>query len=284
MSELDHAAALTIREVSARSGISEGTLRMWETRYSFPTPPRLASGHRRYSERSWSRSGPSSARASRACRCPGRSSTPARLGDRQRPSVFRRAARGLSLPAPAAAGQACAAGAEPGDRGRVLRARRAPDPVRLLSARAQLPARGAALAGDGPHRRAGDRAGRLRAQPPAAARPRRGRDRGERPAEAGVGAGVREPGFGACLAAWERLGQRGSGGPSSWSGRSSARWSVAARACCELAARSAPRYVEELRERLEAPASSGGQDLRAAVDLTTRMVLYAAGGRGAPLD
>lgn len=34
-----------------RTGVAEATLRMWERRYGFPTPERLASGHRRYSER-----------------------------------------------------------------------------------------------------------------------------------------------------------------------------------------------------------------------------------------
>jgi DICT domain-containing protein/predicted DNA-binding transcriptional regulator AlpA len=41
---------LTIREVARETGVSEGTLRMWETRYGFPVPKRLPSGHRRYSD------------------------------------------------------------------------------------------------------------------------------------------------------------------------------------------------------------------------------------------
>lgn len=41
---------LTIREVARETGVSEGTLRMWETRYGFPDPQRLPSGHRRYSD------------------------------------------------------------------------------------------------------------------------------------------------------------------------------------------------------------------------------------------
>jgi DICT domain-containing protein len=40
-----------IGEVVDRTGVAEATLRMWERRYGFPTPERLASGHRRYSER-----------------------------------------------------------------------------------------------------------------------------------------------------------------------------------------------------------------------------------------
>ena len=40
---------LTIREVARRTGIAAPTLRMWESRYGFPLPGRLPSGHRRYS-------------------------------------------------------------------------------------------------------------------------------------------------------------------------------------------------------------------------------------------
>jgi MerR family transcriptional regulator, light-induced transcriptional regulator len=43
-------AALTIREVAARSGVPAGTLRMWEERYGFPKPERLPSGHRRFTD------------------------------------------------------------------------------------------------------------------------------------------------------------------------------------------------------------------------------------------
>ena len=43
-------SGLTIREVSERTGIGQPTLRMWEQRFGFPEPRRLASGHRRDSE------------------------------------------------------------------------------------------------------------------------------------------------------------------------------------------------------------------------------------------
>jgi DICT domain-containing protein len=46
----DGAPGLTIREMAARTGVPQGTLRMWETRYGFPVPERLPSGHRRYPE------------------------------------------------------------------------------------------------------------------------------------------------------------------------------------------------------------------------------------------
>ena len=42
---------LSIGEVAARTGVGEGTLRMWEQRYGFPEPERTESGARRYGER-----------------------------------------------------------------------------------------------------------------------------------------------------------------------------------------------------------------------------------------
>jgi DICT domain-containing protein len=42
---------LTTAQLSARTGLPAGTLRMWESRHGFPTPARLPGGHRRYSER-----------------------------------------------------------------------------------------------------------------------------------------------------------------------------------------------------------------------------------------
>jgi MerR family transcriptional regulator, light-induced transcriptional regulator len=43
-------ASLTIGDLVERTGVSEGTLRMWERRHGFPAPERLPSGHRRYRE------------------------------------------------------------------------------------------------------------------------------------------------------------------------------------------------------------------------------------------
>lgn len=42
--------ALSIGEVAQRTGVGEGTLRMWEQRYGFPVPERTANGARRYSD------------------------------------------------------------------------------------------------------------------------------------------------------------------------------------------------------------------------------------------
>jgi DNA-binding transcriptional MerR regulator len=41
-------ASLTIGELAEATGVSAGTLRMWESRHGFPTAQRLPSGHRRY--------------------------------------------------------------------------------------------------------------------------------------------------------------------------------------------------------------------------------------------
>jgi DNA-binding transcriptional MerR regulator len=40
---------LTTAQLAERTGISAGTLRMWENRHGFPAPARLPGGHRRYS-------------------------------------------------------------------------------------------------------------------------------------------------------------------------------------------------------------------------------------------
>ena len=39
---------LTIGDLAAETGLTPAVLRMWESRHGFPTPHRLASGHRRY--------------------------------------------------------------------------------------------------------------------------------------------------------------------------------------------------------------------------------------------
>lgn len=44
-------STFSISHVVERTGVAEGTLRMWERRHGFPRPERLPSGHRRYSER-----------------------------------------------------------------------------------------------------------------------------------------------------------------------------------------------------------------------------------------
>ena len=43
-------AGLPIGDLAQRTGLSPAVLRMWESRYGFPEPRRLASGHRRYTD------------------------------------------------------------------------------------------------------------------------------------------------------------------------------------------------------------------------------------------
>ena len=42
---------MTIGELAERTGVPAATLRSWETRYGFPRPQRMATGHRRYAQR-----------------------------------------------------------------------------------------------------------------------------------------------------------------------------------------------------------------------------------------
>jgi DICT domain-containing protein len=50
MSVEDGVTTLRIGDLARRTGVAEGSLRMWESRHGFPVPQRLSSGHRRYSE------------------------------------------------------------------------------------------------------------------------------------------------------------------------------------------------------------------------------------------
>ena len=46
--ESEQSVRFSIGELATRTGVAEGTLRMWERRHAFPVPERLPSGHRRY--------------------------------------------------------------------------------------------------------------------------------------------------------------------------------------------------------------------------------------------
>ena len=83
--------------------------------------------------------------------------------------------------------------------------------------------------------------------------------------------------FSACVTASERL------GPAYGQRAFETVWSlepavvrVAGRACCELAARGSPEVVEPLRRRLATPAPPSTPELRIAVELSTRILRYAA--------
>jgi MerR family transcriptional regulator, light-induced transcriptional regulator len=276
----DHnGAGFTIREISARSGVSEGALRMWETRYGFPNPDRLASGHRRYSDLELER-----VRAVVRAREEGLSLPRAieharTLAGRTRPSVFSTLRDTFPHLQPQ------------------LLPRRA-----LISlshaiedecvARAQRPLLIGAFQREEFYREAEPRWRELSRTADAVfvladfakdRRPKHG------PVEIAVTDGeplLREwvlvceaDEFSACLAGAERL------GPAFGDRSFEAVWTVepavvrvAARTCGELVARTAPQVVEPLRARLSAPAPPSTPEVRAVVELSTRILRYAAIG------
>jgi MerR family transcriptional regulator, light-induced transcriptional regulator len=266
---------VSIREIAAASGVSEGTLRMWEARHGFPEPRRLPSGHRRYSTRDIER-----VRAVMRAREEGLSLPRAierarRVGDEPRQSVYRTLRerfphlrpqlipkRVLVRLSHALEDECCLAAPRPLLFAAFQRERfyRAAEPRwREISRTAER----ALVFADFP---------RLR-------RPRGG------PVEipiAGSDLLMREwvivcdaPRSAACLVGWERPSANGER-------RFETIWTVerpvvreASRVCCDLAAAAAPQLVENLRERLADDPPTSGEEIRAAVDLTTRMVLYA---------
>jgi DNA-binding transcriptional MerR regulator len=270
---------LSIRELAAGSGVSEGTLRMWESRHGFPEPQRLPSGHRRYTERDVER-----VRAVVRARDEGLSLPRAierarRLDEEGRPSVFGALRERFPelhphpLPKPVlvrlshAIEDECAV-REP----RSLlfggfqdeRFYRASEPRwRELTRTAE---RAIVFAGFG-----------------RTSRPRGG------PLEVALAPSdvlMREwvvvcdgPRSGACLAG-RQLPASGRG-DQPWF---ETLWTVdravvreASRVCRDLAARSAPEDVEDLRERLADTPPPADADARAAMELSTRMILYAVG-------
>jgi DICT domain-containing protein/predicted DNA-binding transcriptional regulator AlpA len=268
---------LTIREIAAASGVREATLRMWEARHGFPAPERLASGHRRYSERDLEQ-----VRDVQRARAEGVSLATAiagarRLGEEPRPSVFR-ALR---------------------DRFPELQAHLLPRRVLVhlshaiedqSAQAADRPLLFACFQRESFYRREEPRwraLARIAERAVVLADFPRPRTPADGPAEIPIGprdALAREwvvvcdgPRFAACLVAWERPrlgGER----------RFETLWTVdaavvreAARACCELAGRTDPGLVDGLRERLAGTPTAGDDRLRAAVELSTRMVLYATG-------
>jgi DICT domain-containing protein len=276
VTEFDSGPELTIREMSARTGVHEGTLRMWETRYGFPAPHRLPSGHRRYSP----------------------------LDVELVRRVQRGREQGISLGA--AIDRARSVGGEP--QPSVFSALRATFPhlrPQLLPKRALVALSHAiedecAARPDRPllfacfqherfYRQAEARWRELARTAEAAialadfAHTRRPQSA---PAEVALEPAdplLREwvivcdaPALTAALVGWEQLGDAGG------ERRFETVWTVepavvreAARVCCGLAARAAPEIAEELRERLAASPAASDPEVRAAVDLTTRMISYA---------
>lgn len=275
----DGAPSLTIREVAARSGVSEGTLRMWESRYAFPNPERLASGHRRYSENDLDQVRAVVRAREQGLSLPSAIEHATSLSRSPRPSVYsvlresfpqlqprlfpKRAVVALSH---AIEDESCARAQQPLLFGSFQQERF----YRLAEPRWRELARTAESA-------------LALADFARCRRPRNG------PMEVSIPRSdplMREwvlvceaPSLSACVVGWERL-------DGEFAGRYfETVWAVepqivraAARACCDMAARAAPDYVASLQERLSGPASSAGAEIRTVADLTSRMVLYAAGG------
>jgi MerR family transcriptional regulator, light-induced transcriptional regulator len=275
---------LTMREMSARSGVSEATLRMWEVRHGFPQPRRVTSGHRRYSEQDLAR-----VRAVLRGRARGLSLHAAielahAVGDEQAPSVY----ASLRSRFPQFEPQVL-------NKRAMLWMSRAVEDECL--ARAERPL----LFGCFQHERfyrASERRWRELARTAehavALADFRRARSPKNGPLEIPIGTSepaMREwaivcesPSFGAVLTGWER--------PREDSGQRvfEAGWTVeapavrlAAQVCLRLATAAAPEQLDGLAERLDGLAErldstpvAREHELRSALQLSTRMVRYAA--------
>ncbi len=269
---------LSIGDVAVRTGVGESTLRMWEARYAFPSPKRLPSGHRRYSEQDLARIHAVLRARDEGLPLPYAINRARRLEAEPRPSVYgalreqfdhlhpsQLPKRALVWLSRAIEDECCA---------------RSPRPLLFAAFQherfyRQVEPRWRAFA------RSAERAIVLadfpRLHAPANA-----------PAEVPLDETdplMREwviacdaPHLSACLVGWER--PRAAGEPRLFE----TVWTVepdvareAARLCCELVAERAPGLVDDLRDRLaDAPAPAGQAHLRGAVELTTRMVAYAA--------
>jgi DICT domain-containing protein len=269
---------LSIGELAAGSGVNEATLRMWESRHAFPSPARLASGHRRYSERDLE-----AVRSVVRARGEGLSLAGAierarRLAAEQAPSVYAALRERFPQLQPYVLGR----------RSLLALTRALEDECAL---RARRPVVFGAFQRERYYRQSEPRWRELSRTAELAvvfadfARARRPR---HAPAEVGIASSAelrREwaivfdaPNIAACLAAWERPpgGSRERLFETVWTvERGVARH--AARVCADLAARVNPALVEGVRERLADEPLPDPSDVSIAVAVASRMVLYATG-------
>jgi DICT domain-containing protein len=271
---------LRMRDIVERTGVGEATLRAWETRYGFPEPQRLPSGHRRYDERDVEVI---------------RQAIRLRDGGVAVKDAIERARRGAE--------------AAPGSIYAELRRQRPELQVNLLPKRSLIAisraiedesaygARDLLLFGAFQrerHYRASEprwrelaRACELACVFADFAAPRRPRGA---PIEIPIGA--RDPlarewavvcdsdDRAACMVGWEPPGQERADDRERrfeviWTAdRETAR--AAARICCDLAAPEAGAVVAALAERLAEPVAHSGDELRRAEALTARMIAYLA--------
>lgn len=271
-------AGLSIGEVTARTGVGENTLRMWEVRYGFPAPVRQANGRRSYSTADVERIQAIVRAREEGLSLPKAIDRVRRLDSAPPSSVFAalrdRFDQLQPQPLPKPALLWLTRAIEDESRARASR------PVLLACFQRerfyrQSQARWRELA------RGAERAIVL-AEFPAVRVPPDG------PAEVPLGPDdamlsewvvvCESAELPACLVGWERPPGNGRG-PRVFE----TMWTLepavvreAARACVELVARTAPELVGELRERLAAPAPAAGEgQVRAAVGLATRVAAYA---------
>ena len=281
VSEADEDSGLSIGDIASRAGVGEGTLRMWEARYGFPTPRRLPSGHRRYSEQDLERVH----------------------------AVLRGRREGLSLPTAINRARRLEAEPRPSIYG-AIRERFTHLHPQLLpkhtlvwlshaiedecAARAPRPLLFACFQRESFYRQVEYRWRNLAASAERAivladfVRVRKPR---HAPAEVPIRAGdpvMQEwvivcdaPELSAFLAGWERPHEPDD------ARRFETIWTVeptvvreAARTCSDLVAQRAPELVADLRERLASPALPAEEpQLRAAVEVATRVTVYASESR-----
>ena len=271
---------LRMRDVVERTGVGEATLRAWETRYGFPAPRRLESGHRRYDERDVEVV---------------RQATRLREGGVPVKDAIARALRSVD--------------AAPGSIFAELRRRRPELQVNLLPKRC-LVAISRAIEDEsayGAHdlllfgafqreRHYRDSEARwrqlARACDLACAFADFGAVRRPPNAPLEIPIGVRDPlasewavvcdssRRAACMVGWEPPGQTGVADADRrfeviWTAdRETAR--IAARICCDLASADARDAIEPIAARLAEPVAHSGDELRRAEALTARMIAYLA--------
>src|SRR5580700_4723115 len=265
--------------MSARSGISEATLRMWEVRHEFPQPRRMASGHRRYSEQDLAR-----VRAVLRGRARGLSLQAAielahDLEDEQAPSVYASlrsrypeletqvlSKRGVLAMSRAIEDECLARAERPLLFGCFQRERFYRDSERRWRELARTAERAVVLADFSRARRPKTGPIEIPIAP-------------SDPVAREWAIVCESPSFGACLAGWERPGDDHDRGARMFE----AIWTVeapavrlAAQVCLRLTSAAVPELREDLHERLDATPVAREHELRSAVQISTRMVRYAA--------
>jgi DNA-binding transcriptional MerR regulator len=278
VSSAEQDRGFTMGEMSARSGVSEATLRMWETRHDFPRPQRAASGHRRYSERDLARVRAVVRGRERGLSLQAAIELAQDVGDEATPSVYASLRERFPLLEPQVLSKRA-----------MLALSRAIEDECL--ARAERPILFGCFQRERFYRASQNRWDELSRTAERAVVladfPRIRTPRGcaiEVPIAA-TDPIAREwaivcesPSFGACLAGWERPATTSGGGERVFE----AAWTIeapavrlAAQACWRLASASAPDLLEDLRDRLYDAPVAREHELRSAIQLSARMVRYA---------